>query len=79
MTSNDGSATKVVGDPIISFIDDVITVVVDKAPTAAKSYYLKATTNGGVSVFKEIKVKRTEDPCIYKVNPASKTIVKNYV
>jgi hypothetical protein len=40
---------------------------------------MRATTNGGVTAFKEIQVLRVEDPCIYTVTPDKKSIIEPYV
>ncbi len=73
MAGNDGTGLVVSGDPQISFANDVITINVDQTSLDSKSYYLKATTNGGVSAYKEIQVKRVEDPCIFVVKKTKMT------
>lgn len=79
MTGNDQAAVAVSGDPMISFTDDVVSVVVDQVQLTSKSYYMRATTNGGVIAFKEIQVKQVADPCIYTVTPDKKQIIEPYV
>ena len=57
MTTADASGVPVSADPMVSFENDKINIDIDQTLPAGKSYFLKATTNGGVSAFKEISVK----------------------
>jgi hypothetical protein len=40
---------------------------------------LRAQTNGGVIAYKEIRLNRVEDPCIYAVKPTYHALVEPYV
>ena len=54
MTTGDNTATVVTGDPMISFADNVITINVAETLLDGKSYFVRATTNGGVTASKEL-------------------------
>jgi hypothetical protein len=79
VTTGDGSDAVVSDDPIIKLADGTITIIIAEVPLEGKSYFLKASTNGGVAAYKEITLKRVEDPCVYKVKPVQFTMTEPYV
>lgn len=54
---------------MISFADNTITINIDETTIDGRSVFMKATTNGGVSSYKQINVIQIVDPCIYQVTP----------
>lgn len=63
---------------MISFADNTITINIDETSIDGKSVFMKATTNGGVSSYKQINVIQIVDPCIYQVTPQKGSITFAY-
>jgi len=72
--SGDVSGVAITADPMVSFVDNTVTIKIDETTVEGKSVYIKATTNGGVSAYKELAIQQTEDPCVYSATPEKGSI-----
>lgn len=69
VNSGDDSGVAITADPMVSYSNDIIIIQIDETTVDGKSVYMKATTNGGVTAYKELFIKQVEDPCVYTITP----------
>ena len=78
VNSGDDSGEAITGDAMVSYDGDKITISIDDTTIELRSVFMKATTNGGVSAYKELSIAQTSDPCIYSITPESGSTVFAY-
>ena len=57
VTKGDDSGVAVTDSPFVTYADDKLTINIDETKVEGSSVFMKATTNGGVSTYKEIIIK----------------------
>lgn len=78
VTAGDAGGVPITDSPLVTYAEEKLTISIDATTLEGSSVFMKATTNGGVSTYKEIFIKQTEDPCIYSVSPERAEITFPY-